>query len=101
MPFDGMDADLIGTFGELAMGNPAPIFYPETSEPEEVDGILTQSARPEEVTPGVVARLFVILSNFTVVPVRKNTVRVRETDYSIERIQSDDIGGAELTLREK
>jgi len=101
MPFEGMDADLIDSFGEAAMGNPLPILYSDTSEPEEIDGIVSQTAGPEDIVPGSVTRLFIRLADLTTAPVRKDTVQVRGAQFSIERIDADDIGGAELLLRGK
>jgi len=99
--FDALDGSLIETFGEVALGNPIPVFYPDTGYEEEVDGILSQSARAEEVVPGVVARLFVKRDGLSQQPERRDTVEVRGVLYSIEDMRGDDIGGVEILLRKK
>ncbi len=101
MLFDGLDTSLIDSFGEAAMGQPLPIFYPSTSVEQAIDGIVSQTARPEDTVPGAVTRLFIRLADLTVAPERKDVVEVRDSEFSIERIDTDDIGGAELLLREK
>jgi len=98
--FKKLDSSLINTYGEAALGHPLPIFHPDTVH-EEVDGILSQSARAEETVPGVAARLFVRLSDFVYPPERRDAVEVRGVLYSIEDIRGDDIDSADLLLRKK
>lgn len=92
------DTTFVETFGEAALGNPLPILYTEGLT-QTVDGILTESARPEALNPGVVTRLFLRSADLTQAPILKEVVEVRTVQYSIESIQKDDVGGMELLLR--
>lgn len=99
--FVGADAELIGVFGEVVQGFPKPIFSPGSSEEQELDGIMEQSARPEERTPGSVARLFISPPDTFTLPERMSLVEVRGDTFAVTDIRSDDVGAYWLTLRKK
>ncbi len=85
----------LSTFGESVT------FWP--GDPDEVDAlaIVERSAAATPVSPGVISRLWIRLSDFETEPAKEDTISIGGVLYAIKDVNANSDGSAMLVVRKK
>lgn len=91
-----MDAACKSNFGEAVTYQPSPPF----GEPVTITGIIESPNVEEETSTPTMLSLFVVLSDFSIAPVKGDQVTIGTKAYTVFDVSADLEGGARLALQE-